>query len=47
VPIKKRFRKIKLYNEINVNSLNANDFNEYFINELKKIIEENIEASDD
>ncbi len=32
VPTKKSVRKIKLYNEINGNSINGDDFNEHFIN---------------
>jgi hypothetical protein len=47
VPTKKSVRKIKLYNEINGNSINADDFNEHFINEPKKIIEENVDTTDD
>jgi hypothetical protein len=47
VPTKKSVRKIKTYNEINGNSINADDFNEHFIYEPKKIIEENIGTSDD
>jgi hypothetical protein len=47
VPTKKSVRKIILYNEINGNSINADNFNEHFINEPKKIIEKNVDTNDD